>query len=200
MANYIDKAEMLEEILTYRQQCEQAKLEGREKPTITNSLAKKFMDIVNGIARRPNFHNYSFLDDMKSRAIENCFRKANHFDPTKSNNPFGYYSRVIWREFLNVIEEEEWQSYLKAKAFYNHEASFSAMSQDDDVDLTVEGFSVPYFDVDDFEQRKGILDKKLKKEKKKRNKIDGPLSFLDQEDEETACKEFDTAEKFEVAE
>lgn len=195
MADYIDKAEMLKEIADYRELCRQAREELKEKPPVSNSLMTKFFMMTNGIGRRPNFSGYSYLDEMKSRALYACFKKANYFDPEKSANPFGYYSRVIWREFINVIKEEEKQSYIKAKAFYNHEASFSAMEQDDDVDLTVEGFSVPYFDVDDYERRNDIVQKKGHKKAKH---VVGPLSALE-EDEDVACSEFDSLEKFEVS-
>lgn len=194
MADYINKTEMLLEIAAYRNECMIAKKENKDKPPVTNSLMSKFFLMVDGIGKRPNFNGYSYLDEMKSRALFSCFRKANYFDPDKSDNPFGYYSRVIWREFINVIKEEEKQSYIKAKTFYNHEASFSAMQQDDDVDLTVEGFSVPYFDVDDYEERLGIVHSKKTKTRKD---VVGPLSFLD---EEEVFEEFDKMETFEVSE
>ncbi|HET8685683.1 MAG TPA: hypothetical protein VFM18_03340, partial [Methanosarcina sp.] len=107
MADYIDKQEMTNEIKSYRELCQKARDEGKEKPQVPKSLMLKLMMMVDGIARRPNFRDYSFLDEMKSRAIENCFKKANYFDPEKSNNPFGFYSKLIWREFVNVIKDEE---------------------------------------------------------------------------------------------
>lgn len=201
MADYIDKKEMLLEIVDYRTKVQEAKEAGLEKPPVPNSLMKKFMLIVNGIARRPNFSGYSFLDEMKSRASYICFRKADSFNPEKSDNPFGYYSRIIWQEFVNVIKEEEDESYVKAKSFYNHEMSYVALEQDDDVDLTVEGFSVPYFDVDYYEQRRGIIPASQKQKTKKRRKpvADSPISAL-VEEQEIVCSELDSVEKFTVTE
>jgi hypothetical protein len=182
MADYINKEEMLAEILEYRLAVLKAKEEGIDKPSLSNSLMKKFMMITDGIARRPNFNGYSFLDEMKSRANYSCIKKAHYFDPTKSDNPFGYYSRVIWREFLNVIKEEEKQSYIKAKTFYNSSATFDSLEYDKDVDVQSEGFAVPYFDVDEYEKKNGIDNSHTKKEKKLKEQR-GPLSDFLEEDE-----------------
>lgn len=194
MSDYINKEEMLAEIAAYRTIVLQAKEEGKEKPPLTNSLMKKFMLITDGIARRPNFNGYSYLDEMKSRANFSCMKKAHYFDPTKSANPFGYYSRVVWREFLNVIKEEEKQSYIKAKTFYNSAASFDVGSIDSDIDLQSEGFEVPYFDVDEYERKNGIASGK-KQVKKTIKNIIGPLS--DSFDEEEIFDEFDNQEETE---
>jgi hypothetical protein len=182
MADYINKEEMLAEILEYRLAVLKAKEEGIDKPSLSNSLMKKFMMITDGIARRPNFNGYSFLDEMKSRANYSCIKKAHYFDPTKSDNPFGYYSRVIWREFLNVIKEEEKQSYIKAKTFYNSSATFDSLEYDKDVDVQSEGFAVPYFDVDEYEKKNGIDNSHTKKEKKLKEQR-GPLSDFLEADE-----------------
>jgi hypothetical protein len=119
---------------------------------------------------------------MKSRANYSCIKKAHYFDPTKSDNPFGYYSRVIWREFLNVIKEEEKQSYIKAKTFYNSSATFDSLEYDKDVDVQSEGFAVPYFDVDEYEKKNGIDNSHTKKEKKLKEQR-GPLSDFLEADE-----------------
>jgi len=176
MADYINKEEMLREILEYRQAVLQAKQNNTDRPSLSNSLMKKFMLITDGVARRPNFNGYSYLDEMKSRANFACMKKAHYFDPTKSDNPFGYYSRVVWREFLNVLKEEEKQSYIKAKTFYNSSASFDSLEIDKDVDLQAEGFAVPFFDVDDYERKNGIGNSQTPKNKKADKK--GPLSDL----------------------
>lgn len=190
MADYINKEEMLEEIRAYRESVLKAREEGKEKPPLSNSLMKKFMMITDGVARRPNFNGYSYLDEMKSRANFACMKKAHYFDPSKSDNPFGYYSRVVWREFLNVLKEEEKQSYIKAKSFYNSSASFDSLEYDKDIDIQSEGFEVPFFDVDEYERKNGIVNSQGKAKKVKVTV--GPLSVLFDDD---VFDEFDSQEE-----
>lgn len=45
----------------------------------------------------------------------NCVYAISHFDPAKSNNPFGYFTMVAWRAFIHVINFEKTQQYLKHK-------------------------------------------------------------------------------------
>lgn len=178
MANYVDKDELIQDIIEYREMVASAKAEGKEKPNPPDKLLKKLILMVNGMAKRPNFSGYSYLDEMKSRAIFCCFRKADYYDPSISPNPFGYYSRIIWQEFVNVIREEEDESYVKAMAFYNSDATYEMLDKDQDVDLGAEGFSVPYFDVEDFQRKRGIKNTLSPRGRKKKNSNPGPLSEI----------------------
>jgi len=191
MAEYCNKQEMLEELKLYRAKCKEEAEAGNPRPDPHQKLMKMFMDITNGMARRPNFSGYSFIEEMKSDGYFACYKKAHLFDPEKSSNPFGYYSRIVWRAFVNVINTEENHAYIKAKIFYNNEASYETMMSDSDIDLTSEGFSVPFFDVDNFEKKRGLKNSSTKKENKKKD-IAGPLSDLFETEEEKLFDEFDS--------
>ena len=39
-----------------------------------------------------------------------------NFDPTKSNNPFAYFTQIIYYAFLRRIQKEKKQMYVKYKA------------------------------------------------------------------------------------
>lgn len=115
MSDYIDKKEMYEELLAYKKKCVDAENSGNEVPMVPNSLGSKFMDISTNIARRPNFSGYPFKGDMINDGIENCLRAVHNFDPEKGNNPFGYFSQIIWFAFLRRIEKEKKELYTKHK-------------------------------------------------------------------------------------
>lgn len=176
MSHYVNKDELVLEIIEYRKMVKDAKEAMLPKPNPPDSLLKKMILMVNGMARRPNFSGYSYLDEMKSRATFACYRKADYYNPDISPNPFGYYSRIIWQEFVNVIKEEEDESYVKAMAFYNSDSAYETIKQDKDVDLGAEGFAVPYFDVDDFQRKRGIKNSLSEKMRRKRSDVVGPLS------------------------
>jgi len=40
----------------------------------------------------------------------------NNFDPTKSKNPFAYFTQIIYYAFLRRIQKEKKQTYVKYKA------------------------------------------------------------------------------------
>lgn len=112
--NYIDKAVMLEELAKYHEACKGIN-DPDSYPKIPNRLGKMFIDISENMARRPNFSGYSFLEEMIADGIENCLRAVHNFDPSKSNNPFGYFSRIIWFAFLRRIDKEKKEMYNKYK-------------------------------------------------------------------------------------
>ena len=68
---------------------------------------------------RPNFINYTYRDDMISDGIENCLQYMNNFNPKKSNNPFAYFTQIIYYAFIRRIQKEKKQQDVKAKVIAN---------------------------------------------------------------------------------
>ena len=62
-----------------------------------------------------NFNNYTYRDDMILDGIENCIQYLHNFDPTKSKNPFAYFTQIIYYAFLRRIMKERKQAYIKTK-------------------------------------------------------------------------------------
>ena len=56
-----------------------------------------------------------FRDDMISDGIENCVQYINNFDPTKSSNPFAYFTQIVYFAFLRRIAKEKKQLEIKSK-------------------------------------------------------------------------------------
>lgn len=48
--------------------------------------------------------------------VENCLKYIEKFDPEKSNNPFAYFTQVIWFAFLQRIAKEKKFLYTKLKS------------------------------------------------------------------------------------
>jgi hypothetical protein len=74
------------------------------------------MKIAEGLSHKPNFINYTYRDEMISDGIENCLMYFENFDPSKSKNPFAYFTQVIYFAFLRRIQKEKKQLYVKYKA------------------------------------------------------------------------------------
>ena len=47
--------------------------------------------------------------------IENCLQYLKNFNPDKSNNPFAYFTQIIYYAFIRRIQKEKKQSNIKYK-------------------------------------------------------------------------------------
>jgi hypothetical protein len=74
------------------------------------------MKIAEGLSHKPNFINYTYRDEMIADGIENCLMYFDNFNPDKSNNPFAYFTQIIYYAFLRRIGKEKKQLYVKYKA------------------------------------------------------------------------------------
>jgi len=114
--HYINNADFLKALIEYRSACDLADSETETAPAIPNYIGECFLKIANHLSRKPNFASYSFRDEMISDGIENCLMYFRNFDPTKSKNPFAYFTQIIYYAFLRRIMREKKQLYVKYKA------------------------------------------------------------------------------------
>ena len=52
---------------------------------------------------------------MISDGIQNCLQYAHNFNPEKSQNPFAYFTQIIYYAFLRRIQAEKKQVHIKNK-------------------------------------------------------------------------------------
>ena len=117
--HYVDNKKFLQAMIEYRDKCKKAEEKNRKKPDVTNYIGQCFLKIANHLSYRPNFINYTYRDDMISDGIENCFQYMNNFDPEKSDNPFAYFTQIIYYAFIRRIQKEKKQMQVKAKIIAN---------------------------------------------------------------------------------
>ena len=115
MAHYVDNKEFLEALKEYKDKCNLAKEAGLPKPRLNNYIGECILLIATRVSYRPNFINYSYRDEMISDGIENCIQYISSFDPEKSDNPFAYFTQVIFFAFIRRIGKEKRQSYIRSK-------------------------------------------------------------------------------------
>lgn len=115
--HYVDNQKFLEDIIDYKKRCADAVSQGREKPRVTEYCGKCIWLITENLARKPRFMNYSFIDEMKSDAIENCLMYFDNFDSDKYSNPFAYFTQIIYYAFHRRISKEEKNRYIMYKKF-----------------------------------------------------------------------------------
>jgi DNA-directed RNA polymerase specialized sigma subunit len=113
--HYVSNKDFLAAMIEYKKMCKLAKKEGVIKPPVTDYIGTCFLKIANHLSFRPNFINYTFRDDMISDGIENCLQYLDNFDPDKSNNPFAYFTQIIYYAFIRRIQKEKKQVTIKHK-------------------------------------------------------------------------------------
>lgn len=171
---------MYKALCEYNAKIKEAEAQDLEKPRIPNYLGECFLMIANRLATRPNFSNYTYIEEMILDGVENCIMVIDNFDCEKYSNPFAYFTQIIWYAFLRRIEKEKKQTYIKYKSFQELNAIGDLVnSQDSEVELTYTiNVNDDYMNtlIESFEKNK---EKKKKKTKKK-----GLENFIENDDED----------------
>jgi len=113
--HYVDNKKFLQELVMYKKQVEENKSVGKSKPRVNNYIGDCFLKIATHLSYRPNFINYMYKDDMICDGVENCIQYIDNFDPKKSDNPFAYFTQIVYYAFLRRIAKEKRQLDIKDK-------------------------------------------------------------------------------------
>jgi hypothetical protein len=133
--HYVNNKVFLEAMIEYKDKCNKAKKRGRKNPPVTNYIGECFLKIANHLSYRPNFINYTFRDDMISDGIENCLQYLGNFNPEKSNNPFAYFTQIIYYAFIRRIQKEKKQTIIKHKLIQDANYDDMTLQPGDDRDF-----------------------------------------------------------------
>ena len=117
--HYVDNKKFLVAMTEWRLKYDKAEKAKRKQPAVTNYIGECFLKIANHLSYRPNFINYTYRDDMISDGIENCLQYMSNLNPNKSNNPFAYFTQIIYYAFIRRIKKEKKQQDVKAKLIAN---------------------------------------------------------------------------------
>ena len=138
--HYVNNKEFLAAMTEYKKLCVEAEESGEDKPPVSNYIGECFLKIANHLSYRPNFINYTFRDDMISDGIENCLQYLDNFNPEKSNNPFAYFTQIIYYAFIRRIQKEKKQTHVKHKMIEKQSYEYFTTMEGDDTPYSVGGF------------------------------------------------------------
>lgn len=148
--HYINKLDFHEALIKYKSN-EGGKL-------VENFVGQCILDICDGLARKPNFSGYTYIDEMKADARENCIMAITNYDiDNPQRNPFWYFSKIACYAFIRRIQSEKKQAYIKhknAQEYYLH-------GKIEDIESSELSDRV----IEDFEKKQAEI--KLKKERSK---------------------------------
>jgi hypothetical protein len=115
-AHYVNNVEFLAAMIEFRNLVLSSKEKDSPRPKMPDYIGECFVKIATHLSYKPNFINYTFREDMISDGVENCLQYVDNFDPEKSENPFAYFTQIIYYAFLRRIQKEKKQLYIKYKA------------------------------------------------------------------------------------
>ena len=171
--HYVNNKEFLQAMIEWNERCNIAKEKGETQPPITNYIGECFLKIANHLSYRPNFINYTYREEMISDGIENCLQYVHNFNPEKSDNPFAYFTQIIYYAFLRRIQKEKKQSHVKNKIIENMNVDMFLVQEQ-------EGNLVnnPYTE---YLQKNYLPDEDVYKPKKKKDKPKGLELFYNED-------------------
>jgi hypothetical protein len=173
--HYVSNKEFLRVLTEYKEACKKTTAAGKSKPPIPNYIGECFLKIAQGYSHKPNFINYTYREEMVSDGIENCLMYFENFDPSKSSNPFAYFTQIIHYAFLRRIDKEKKQMYVKYKST-EHIGIIEEFEIHDHDDGTKKQFEL-YHNISEFIQTY----EDTRKKKKKVNKPKGLENFVEGE-------------------
>lgn len=173
--HYVDNKKFYQAILEYKKNVQEAKEKGLDKPRISNYIGECLTKIADKLSTKPCFIGYSFRDEMISDGIENCIEYFDDYDPHKGQNPFAYFTQIIFYAFLRRINKEEKNRYIIYKNFQNNVININDISLLTDTDDKNIITAQIYDNINDF-MTKYENKETLKKEKRKTVK-EGLMKF-----------------------
>ena len=169
--HYVDNKVFLEEMKKYRKKVLSARKRNRKDPPINDYIGECFLKIANHLSYRPNFINYTYKEDMISDGIENCLTYVANFDPEKSNNPFAYFTQIIYYAFIRRIQKEKKQTHIKNKIIENRQYETFTVNEGDETIYDVQGFDPDIMLPDE--------DVYVVKKKEKKEETEGLETFME---------------------
>jgi hypothetical protein len=179
-AHYVDNKKLYQAIVEYRKVVREYEAEGKERPPIPSYIGHCMLMIANRLSMKPNFINYSYREEMISDGIENCVCYFDNYDPDRYDNPFAYFTQIIYFAFLRRIQKEKKQLYIKHKSVENSLILNELVEQgeyDDDE------FVPSYVDMENENMNEFVRSFEEALDKKKKKKKQGLDKFI--EDEQT---------------
>ena len=180
--HYVNNKEFLAAMVEYTKNVNKAKRNKQPKPPVTDYIGSCFLKIANHLSYRPNFINYTFRDDMISDGIENCLQYLDNFNPRKSNNPFAYFTQIIYYAFIRRIQKEKKQVTIKNRLITesNYDDMTLQPGEDREFKNQFTEFLKKNMSVDEQQKIADDLAKKKKKRKKKtKSSLDYFMSYED---------------------
>ena len=128
--NYINNKEMHAELV----QC-------RETGELSDKAADAFMQIVMNYSKKNRFFGYSYLEEMQGEALATMCEKWDRYDPTRTQNPFAYFTQIAHNCFIAQLNKEKRHQRIRDEilTYYGQNASWSYQDYRREADKAEQG-------------------------------------------------------------
>lgn len=89
------------------------------KPPIPDELGRVFLIIATNLTNKSNFVGYTWKDEMVAEAVWTCVKYFKNFNAEKSNNPFGYITKICYNSFISSIKKNNKHGQIKQILYDN---------------------------------------------------------------------------------
>lgn len=103
--NYLNNKDLLFQVVT-----------SKKKGIMSNELANMLLTLTSRYAKKGNFANYSYNDDMQAYAMLMLCKTWSAFDENKSSNPFAFFTQCIKHSFIQYLNQERRVRDIKNKS------------------------------------------------------------------------------------
>lgn len=124
----------------------------KEVGQMSNALAMMLQLLCSKYAKKGNFINYSYNEDMQAYALMMLVRTWNSFDPEKSNNPFAFFTQCIKNSFIQYLNQEKRQRDVRDEMLidqgmnpsygFGDGTSRSNVAFEDEQNLDIDNFTI----------------------------------------------------------
>lgn len=111
VTDFVDNAVLLSEVIKSKRRLAENPELGNA--AMTRQLSDMLLLLVTQYSTKGNWTNYSYKDEFVGDAILHLFKKWHKFDETKYNNPFAFFTQIIYRCFLTTLGREKKQQKIK---------------------------------------------------------------------------------------
>lgn len=131
-AFYLSNRELFEEVKR-----------SKERGEMTNELARMLQLLCSNYAKKGNYVNYSYNEDMQAFAMMMLVRTWNGFNPEKGSNAFAFFTQCIKNSFIQYLKKERQHRDLRDKMLidqglnpsYGYDDSGYVLDDEQDFDL-----------------------------------------------------------------
>lgn len=157
--------------------------QSKAKGQMSDTLAKMLQLLCSKYAKKGNFVNYSYNDDMQSYAMLMLVRTWSSFNPEKSNNPFAFFTQCIKNSFIQYLNQEKRQRVIRDEMLidqgmnpsHSFDGTSKARFEDDEQDFDVIQSQADALKRSEFEEAPVVRDESGKV-------IDIPVSITEDEE------------------
>lgn len=179
-AHYVDNKKLYQAIVEYRKVIREKEENGQDRPPIPQYIGHCMLMIANRLSLKPNFVNYSYREEMISDGIENCICYFDNYDPDRYDNPFAYFTQIIYFAFLRRIQKEKKQLYIKHKSLENSYLMDELVEHGDQADID---FRPMFMEVENENTSEFIRAFESNLDKKRKKRKQGVEKFIESDEE-----------------